>query len=155
MNLKTAMDKLAESFAKEIIAAIRDSSLSDVWRIEKEAFKAMRTARGKKRGRKPGRKPAAKARRKPAKPTRKSRRSPAKASKRRSVARNPAKRGAKKTAKKAVLRTTKKGASRKPRTAPKCVFPGCTKNRYPKGGGYCSTHFRKHRKGEIPAPGKK
>ncbi len=40
---------------------------------------------------------------------------------------------------------------RKKRTAyPKCAYPGCDKNRFPRGRGYCGDHWRKWKAGEIP-----
>ncbi len=39
---------------------------------------------------------------------------------------------------------------RKKRTNyPKCAYPGCEKNRFPRGKGFCGDHWRKWELGEI------
>jgi excisionase family DNA binding protein len=40
----------------------------------------------------------------------------------------------------------------KKKVYPKCVYPGCTKNRFVRGRGYCGKHFRQWRKGKIEDP---
>lgn len=36
---------------------------------------------------------------------------------------------------------------------PKCAYPGCTRNRFVRGHGYCSKHWRWWKKGKIGLPG--
>ncbi len=39
---------------------------------------------------------------------------------------------------------------RKKRTNyPKCAYPGCNNNRFPRGKGYCGEHWKKWKAGEI------
>ena len=38
---------------------------------------------------------------------------------------------------------------RKPMNYPKCAFPGCGKNRFPRGKGFCGEHFNRYQAGEI------
>ncbi len=44
-------------------------------------------------------------------------------------------------------------SSRRPRKKrtnyPKCAYPGCERNRFPRGKGYCGEHWRKWQAGEI------
>jgi len=35
---------------------------------------------------------------------------------------------------------------------PTCIYPGCEKNRFVRGRGFCGKHFRKWRKGKIADP---
>jgi uncharacterized Zn finger protein len=49
----------------------------------------------------------------------------------------------------ARVKTVKRGAS----SYPKCEFPGCDRNRFPRGRGYCGEHWRLWKAGQIPAPG--
>jgi excisionase family DNA binding protein len=41
----------------------------------------------------------------------------------------------------------------KEKTRLKCSYPGCTKNRFVRGHGYCGKHWRWWKKGKIPAEG--
>jgi len=43
-------------------------------------------------------------------------------------------------------------APAKKKVHPPCVYPGCTKNRFVRGRGYCGKHFRQWRKGKIEDP---
>jgi uncharacterized Zn finger protein len=45
----------------------------------------------------------------------------------------------------------KKGKKKKAANYPKCAFPGCPKNRFPRGKGFCGEHFRMWLAGEIAA----
>jgi hypothetical protein len=80
------------------------------------------------------------------------------------AAEKPAKRGRKpgrkpgpkpKNVKKVKAAKVAKGAKpRKKRVVknyPKCAFPGCGKNRFPRGKGYCGDHWRQWKEGKIPA----
>lgn len=53
-----------------------------------------------------------------------------------------------------------KGASKssaasvkKKRNYPKCAYPGCEKNRFPRGKGFCGEHWRQFKAREIKAAG--
>jgi hypothetical protein len=73
-----------------------------------------------------------------------------------------AKRGRKPKAVKAVkagkaakaAKATKPRKKRVVKNYPKCAFPGCDKNRFPRGKGYCGDHWRQWKEGKIPAAGK-
>ncbi len=43
----------------------------------------------------------------------------------------------------------KKGKKKKAANYPMCAYPGCGKNRYPRGKGFCGEHFRMWLAGEI------
>ena len=47
-------------------------------------------------------------------------------------------------------KTMKRGTS----SYPKCEYPGCDRNRFVRGKGYCGEHWRLWKDGQIPAPGK-
>lgn len=47
-----------------------------------------------------------------------------------------------------------KPRSRPPKDGRLCVFPRCTKNKYPKGKGYCGFHWKKFEAGKIDDPAK-
>lgn len=42
-------------------------------------------------------------------------------------------------------------ATRKRRNYPKCAFPGCEKNIFTRGKGFCGEHFKQHMDGKIKA----
>ena len=54
---------------------------------------------------------------------------------------------AKKVAKKATAAAPKK--KRVVKNYPKCAYPGCEKNRFPRGKGYCGDHWRMSLAGKI------
>jgi hypothetical protein len=57
-----------------------------------------------------------------------------------------------------VKKAKKAGRPRKKRVVknyPKCAHPGCNKNRFPRGKGYCGAHWRLWKEGKIPAAPKK
>jgi hypothetical protein len=60
---------------------------------------------------------------------------------------------AKKAAKAAKAATPRK--KRVVKNYPKCAFPGCDKNRFPRGKGYCGDHWKQWKDGKIPAASKK
>ncbi len=76
--------------------------------------------RGPKPGRKPGRKPGPKPGRKPGRPPK---------------------------AKKEVAAPAKK--KRVATNYPKCAYPRCTKNRFPRGKGFCGKHWKEFEAGKI------
>jgi hypothetical protein len=120
-SLENAIAKAAGEFAMQIVEAVKDASLQELM--------ALQEGKPKRRGRKPGPKP--KARKKPGpKPK--------------------AKRGPGRPKKKVVAK--KKVAPKKKRVVrnyPKCAFPSCKKNRFPRGKGFCGEHWRKWKDGKI------
>jgi hypothetical protein len=40
--------------------------------------------------------------------------------------------------------------SAKRRRHPKCAFPGCERNRFVRGHGYCGKHWKRWKRGELP-----
>lgn len=58
-----------------------------------------------------------------------------------------AKKKAKKVAKKAAAAPAKK--KRVVKNYPKCAYPGCEKNRFPRGKGYCGDHWRLSLAGKL------
>ena len=151
-NLQSAIENAANAFAKEIIAAVKGSTLQELLAMQGEALTAPAKRRGRPPKAKPGRKPGRPAKTIKAKPGRKPGR-PAKAKPGRKPGRpakvikakpgrkpgRPPKAPAKKITKKAA-----KTAANKKRSInyPKCSVPGCGKNRYAKGNGMCGDHFR-------------
>lgn len=141
--LRNKLDGLMSRFTDDILGAIKEQILHSLTTLDEVAGKPRRPGRpaakpkkraGKKRG--PGR--------------------PKKSKTMKKVARKPAKKStrkaAKKPAKKPVKKTTRKPAKKvaqKKRPTPKCVHPGCNENRYPKGGGYCSKHWKAKQAGEL------
>lgn len=57
--------------------------------------------------------------------------------------------GRPKKAKTAPTKTARKTVRKKRRNYPKCAFPGCRNNRFPRGGGYCGKHWRANKAGEL------
>jgi len=39
------------------------------------------------------------------------------------------------------------------RVHPKCAFPGCDRNRFVHGHGYCGKHWKRWKRGELPDAG--
>ena len=149
-QLESAIEKAADAFAREIIAAVKAASLQELLALEGGAVAAATQKRGRpakveaparRRGRppkaKPGRKPGRPAK---AKPGRKPGRPPKAVA--RVIAKKPGRKPAKKVAKKAAKKAAMTSANKK-RSAhyPKCSVPGCGKNRYSKGNGMCGEHF--------------
>jgi len=133
-QLASVIEKAADVFAREIIAAVKAATLQELLAMQGVAVAPVVTA-AKRRGRppkaKPGRKPGRPAKVKPGrKPGR-----PAKAT----AAKATAKKTGKKTAKKAAMTSANKKRSA---NYPKCSVPGCGKNRYSKGNGMCGAHFK-------------
>ena len=58
------------------------------------------------------------------------------------------------TAKKAKEKEASPKKKRVVKNYPKCAFPGCEKNRFPRGKGYCGDHWKEWKDGKIPAAGK-
>jgi hypothetical protein len=55
---------------------------------------------------------------------------------------------------KSVEKKGKEATPRKKRVVknyPKCALPGCEKNRFPRGKGYCGDHWKEWKAGKIPA----
>ena len=117
-KLASVIEKAADTFAREIIAAVKGATLQELLAMQGVAV----VAPAKKRGRPPKAKPGRKAGR-PAKTT--------------------AKKTVKKTAKKAIKNTVMAPAKKKRAiNFPKCSVPGCGKNRYARGNGMCGAHFK-------------
>ena len=116
-DLEKSIEKAANAFALEIVEAVKKATLQeliDLQGAEKTTAKP---------GRKPGPKPRKRVGRKPGpKPGKKT----------------GAKPGPKPGIKKKIVRLTKKTR----RNYPKCAFPGCRKNRFPRGEGFCGEHWR-------------
>ena len=112
-QLASIIEKAADVFAREIIAAVKAASLQELLAMQGGAAPARKRGRPPKAkpGRKPGRPPKATAK----------------------------KATAKKTAKKAAMTSANKKRSAH---YPKCSVPGCGKNRYSKGNGMCGAHFK-------------
>ena len=54
-----------------------------------------------------------------------------------------------------IAKAAKPRKKRVVKNYPKCAFPGCDKNRFPRGKGYCGEHWRQWKDGKIPAAPKK
>ncbi len=122
-NLEKSISTAAEAFALEVVEAIKDATLQEL--IALQAGEAP-----KKPGRKPGRpkkaKPGPKTGRKPGRPP--------------------------KDTKKTTTKSAAKPAAKKKRVAknyPKCAFPGCKNNRFPRGKGFCGDHWRQWKAKKI------
>ena len=126
-NLETAVAQAAAVFAAQIIDAVRGATLQELMALQGEGVK-------KHRGRKPGskNKPVAAA------PVA-NKRGP-KAGKKTKPVPKTAKAEAKPKAKKRVMKNY-----------PKCAYPKCAKNRFPKGEGFCGEHWRSFKAGKIGA----
>jgi len=121
-SLEAAITKAAAGFAMEIIEAVKGASLQELLALQGE--------KPKRRGRKPGPKPKKKVGR------------PKKAGAKRGPGRPR-----KAVAKKAVKPTVKK--KRVVKNYPKCAYPKCNKNRFPRGKGFCGDHWRQWKAGKI------
>ena len=141
-QLASVIEKAADAFAREIIAAVKGSTLQELLAMREVAA----AAPGRKRGRPPKVKPGRKAGRPAkatatknvkAKPGRKPGRPP-----KAKPGRKPG-RPAKATSKKITKKAAKTSANKKRSiNYPKCSVPGCGKNRYSKGNGMCGAHFK-------------
>jgi len=123
-SLEAAIAKAAGKFAMEIVEAVKGASLQEMIALQGGDGK-------KRRGRKPGPKPKAKKKPGP-KPK--------------------AKRGPGRPKKKVVAK--KKVAVKKKRVVknyPKCAYPRCNKNRFPRGKGFCGEHWKQWKAGKIKA----
>ena len=127
-QLASVIEKAANAFAREIIAAVKAATLQELLAMQGGVAPIVAGVkrRGRppkaKSGRKPGRPPKAKPGRKPGR---------------------PAKATAAKTIKKIAKKAAKTAANKKRSiNFPKCSVPGCGKNRYSKGNGMCGEHFK-------------
>jgi len=162
-SLQSSIEIAANTFAKEIIAAVKGATLQELLAMREVA----EAAPGRKRGRppkaKPGRKPGRPARatanakpgRKPGRPAKATATKTAKGKPGRKPGRPPkAKPGRKPgrppkaTAKKITKKAAKTSANKKRSiNYPKCSVPGCGQNRYARGNGMCGEHFRASKAG--------
>lgn len=120
-TLEKAIQEAAEQFAMQIVEAVKKASLQELISLQE-------TPSTKRRGRKPGPKP---------KGTKAAKKTAAKPGRPR------------KTAKKAAAAPAKK--KRVVKNYPKCAYPGCDKNRFVRGKGFCGEHFKQFQAGEIKA----
>jgi hypothetical protein len=107
----------------EIVEAVKGASLQELI-----ALQGGKTP--KRRGRKPGPKP----KKKPGRP------------KKTAAKRGPGRPKKKVAAKKKVATKKKK---RVVKNYPKCAYPRCNKNRFPRGKGFCGEHWRQWKAGKI------
>ena len=122
-SLEAAITKAASAFAMQIVEAVKGASLQELIALQGE--------KPKRRGRKPGPKP--KAKKKPG-PKPKAKRGPG--------------RPKKKVAAKKKVAVKKK---RVVKNYPKCAYPKCNKNRFPRGKGFCGDHWKQWKAGKIKA----
>ncbi len=121
-SLEIAITEAAAKFALEIVEAVKKASLQELIELQKSEEP---TRRGRKPGPKPkgkpGPKPKGKPGRKPGRP------------------------------KKVVDEKAEKVARKKRvvKNYPKCAFPGCTKNRFVRGKGFCGDHWKQWKDGKI------
>ena len=121
-SLEQAVSEAAQAFALEVVEAVKGASLQELMALQ---------GAPKRLGRKPGPKPGTKRKKKPGpKPG--------------------AKRGPGRPKKKVAV---KKVATKKRivKNYPKCAYPGCGKNRFPRGKGFCGDHWRQWKDGKIKA----
>lgn len=123
-TLENAINEAATKFAAEIVEAVKASSLQELIALQKAETP-------KRRGRKPGPKPKATEKKKPGRPKKVEKKKPG---------RPPKKVEVKATKKKRVVKNY-----------PKCAFPGCDKNRFPRGKGFCGDHYKEFQAGKIKA----
>ena len=126
-TLASIIEKAADAFAREIIAAVKAATLQELLAMQGGVEAVPMPKRGRppkaKPSRKPGRPPKAKLGRKPGR---------------------PAKATAKKIAKKTAITSANKKRSIH---YPKCSVPGCGKNRYARGNGMCGEHCKASKAG--------
>ena len=98
---------------------------------------------------------AAKIRETPVEPSkvRRKKKLPKKPVKKQKAARPAAPRGEKKAAHPSPKRTAKASKKRVVENYPKCAYPGCNKNRFPRGKGFCGEHWKMWVKGKISDAG--
>ena len=125
-KLEKAIGEAAGAFAMEIIEAVKGATLEELIALQGGG---LATPAPQKRGRKPGPKPGAKRGSPPGRP-----------------ANVKAKPGPKPKAAKAAVKK-KRGAT----NFPKCAYPGCGKNRFARGKGFCGDHWRQWLGGKIKA----
>ncbi|MCP4680030.1 MAG: hypothetical protein GY854_31975 [Deltaproteobacteria bacterium] len=131
-NLEVSIEKAAADFAMVVVGAVKSATLQEL--IALQAGGSVKAKPGRKPGRKPGPKPGRKPGRKPGpKPGRKPGRKP----------------GPKPKAQKIVEAPKKK--KRVVKNYPKCAYPRCTNNRFPRGKGFCGDHWRQFVAGKIKA----
>ena len=122
-NLEVAIQNAAKDFALQIVEAVKSATLEEL--IALQADPKPTTA---KRG--PGRPP-----------------------KKRGPGRPPKKRGPGRPPKAAPKSTTTTDPAKKRvvKNYPKCAYPSCKKNRFPRGKGFCGDHWRLFQEGKIKA----
>jgi hypothetical protein len=125
-NLENSIQQAAGEFALKIVEAVRSATLQELIKMQSES-------QPKKPGRKPSRKPGPKPTARKAKPgpkpkTRKAKPGP-----------KPKAKAAKKIVKK----------KRVMKNYPKCAYPRCKNNRFPRGKGFCGKHWKMFQAGKI------
>ena len=118
-NLEKAVSEAAAKFALEIVEAVKGATLQELIALQGEV-------KPKRRGRKPGPKPKKKPGPKPGK-----------------------KKTAQKATKKAVAVKAPAKKKRVVKNYPKCAYPKCNKNRFPRGKGFCGEHWKLFEAGKI------
>lgn len=122
-TLEKTIKEAANTFALEIIEAVKNATLQELIAMQDSQVP-------KKPGRPQKAEPAASTSR------------TAKARSKKTTAKKPG-RPAKATRKAAAVKVAKK------RNYPKCAYPGCEKNRFARGKGFCGEHWRMSLDGKI------
>lgn len=119
-KLENAIQKAAAGFSKVIIDAVKAATLQELLALQEVKVVAPRAKAGRKPGRPAGQKKA----------------------KVKKVVSKP----------KAVVKAKTVKSAKKKRVVknyPKCAYPGCSKNRFPRGKGFCGEHWRLSAAGKI------
>ena len=124
MALKERMNALIGEFADKLVGLMQDQLFQSMASLG-QAEAPVRRRRGRPAGSKSVKKPVRRGRR-PGRP---------------------------KKVKAAPTKAARKTVRKKRHNYPKCAYPGCNMNRFPRGGGYCGIHWRLFKAGEI-APAK-
>jgi len=130
-TLEKTVQEAANSFALQIIEAVKNATLQELIAMQDGTSP-------KKGGRLKKAEPATQAIRKPGRP------------KKTPTAKKATDKPGRRTKATKKIGTTKKAAKKiVTRNYPKCSYPGCNKNRFARGKGFCGEHWKKSLAGEI------
>jgi hypothetical protein len=118
-DLEKSIAEAASVFAQAVVSFIKESTLQELTNLQTETTP--------RRGRQPSK--------------------AATTTKSGKVREKPGPKPGQKKSKVAVK--TKKATSKKKSNYPKCAFPGCDKNRFARGQGFCGEHWKERQEGKI------
>ena len=124
-DLSNLVSQAAQVFARQIVEILNQATLQELTELQTET-------KPRRRGRKPARVKVA-------------------VSETPKVRKKPGPKPGKKKAKPAVKAAKATVKKAKQKNYPKCAYPGCNKNRFVRGKGFCGDHWQQWKEGKIKA----